>query len=840
MKLPEGFVLEEKAQPTMSLPEGFVLEIEQPTQQPQDQPGFLNRLGRGVASVADTTIGAVLPTVAGMATYPIARTFMSPEEASATTERVVGAVDKPFGKAFGVANTPEYTGEASQQLIAFIGENISKGAEWISEKTGLPVSDVENMIGTASLAIPAIARKTSEVASIAAADVKAGTRLAFDESLTAREQRLSSKDYQRGPQIEAVQDAQRLGIAIPPEAAKPGVATRVLSATAGESGPMRLTQANQQNVRAVALKELGLDKDTQLNSATPFDEARSKVAGPYNRVRALPTMTADSAALSALDVLIKDSNVVGAEASAKAIIGIVKSTKKNVTKGINGRDLLQNIELRRSRARKVFNNDSADLTALDIAKAEMGVANVLESMIESNISNPKLLSDFRSARRQMAKSYAYENATNFNTGLVDVTKLAKQTATDSALTGDIAAIGRIADNFPEAFGKSAISDKDLALKRFGRRGLLGLAGGAAGYEIGGSLGGAIGMGLGAGLGELAQYSAARRIASPEYQKGLKVSDYRIPAAAQAVTAQAPIPNSQAIVPYQAPVEVLRSGEGPYNPNFSMQGEGQGASQAVWDSVSKTYRGEFPPQRSPISMGFPDGGPLELPAPSGQSTLNALRAEDTRRANMSRSIGQDRETAQAASEATQRRPTPRGIDLDFDPISGKFSEAGSNVRGATPPTLNGFNTSLETAANKITKGMQFDMTAAEKVAWNRTRVDLAKVQPSLKTLTNKAIAEKMLDRVWVYETAQKARNKADAFDLYAQRAKSETAVKKALVEREKLQDIAEQMEETIRSPRADASRKQQGPKTRDAFRDNLVSQDNNPKGMFTVDVSGFPK
>lgn len=822
MKLPEGFVLEEDVQPTISLPEGFVLETEQPIQQQQDQSGFFNRLGRGAASLADMTVGAVIPTVAGMATYPVARAFSSPEEASALTERVVGAVDKPFGKAFGVADTPEYQGEAAQQLITFIGENISKGAEWISEKTGLPISDVENMIGTASLVAPAavkpLARTASELASTAAANVKAGTRLAFDKPLTAREQRLSSKDYQRGPQIEAAQDAQRLGIAIPPEAAQPGVATRVLSATAGESGPMRLTQANQQNVRAVALKELDLPSNTQLNSTKPFDEARSKVAEPYNRVRALPTMTADSATLSSLDALIPDSNLIGAKTSAKAIIGIVEDAKSKVTRGINGNNLLRNVEQLRARARKVFNNDSADLAALDRAKAEMGVANVLESMIESNISDPKLLSDFRGARRQMAKSYAYQNATDFNTGVVDATKLAKQTATDNAMTGDIAALGRIAGNFPEAFGKSAISDKDLALKRFGRRGLLGLAGGAAGYEIGGSLGGAIGMGLGAGLGELAQYSAARRIASPEYQKGLKVSDYRIPAAAQAVTAQAPIPNSQAIVPYQAPVEVLGRGEGPYVPDFVMQSSRP-------DPVVQVNR--------------PDMANA-LPAPSGQSTLNALRAEDARRANISRTIGQERDAAQAAAEASQRRPATREQILDFDPITGRLKEASQGLKGATPDTFSNFGTSLETAAKKVSMGTKFDMTSAERVAWNKTKVDIAKVDSGFKTLSDKAIADKMLNRVWVFETAQKARDKAAAFDNIAQRTANENSIRRALEEREKMMDLAEQMEETLRMPRPNVSRKQQGPKTRAAFRENMMSQENVSPSMFTVNVNGFPK
>lgn len=809
MALPAGFVLEkDTTQPSVSLPAGFVLETSAP--QPQEEsPSSLTQLGRGMASLADTTVGAVLPTAAGMIAYPVARAFMSPEEASAKAQQIVGAIDKPFGKAFGVTETPEYRGEASQRLIAFIGENVNKGAQWISQQTGLPVSDVENMIGTLSLAAPAavkpVAGKVAELAAPVMADVKAGTRMALDKPLSAREQRLSDKDYQRGPEIEAATDAQRLGIAIPPEAAQPGVSTRLLSAAAGDAGTARLAKVNQQNVRSVALNELDLPPTTQLNSVKPFQEARSKVAEPYNQVRALPTMTADATTLSALDALLPDSSLIGAGTTTKAIEAIVGDAKAKVSKGINGNDLLRNVENLRSKARKVYNNKNASLAELELADARMGVANTLESMVESNIFNPRLLDDFRSARKQMAKSYAYEGATDLNTGVIDAGKLARITAKDNALTGDIAAIGRIAGNFPEAFGIAPSDMWARGLSRLRRSGLTGTVGGLTGYALGGGYGGAVGAAAGAITGELGQYLAARRIASPEYQRGLNVSDYRIPAAAQAVAGQAPIPNSQAIVPYQAPVEVLGPGEGPYTPNFVMRSSAEPDVQVVRPDLTGA-----------------------LPAPSAQSTMGALRNEDVRRANVSRSIGQEQEAAMAAAEASQRRPATGEVILDFDPITGRFRESSAGLRGATPETFSNFGSSLETAANKVSKGTKFDMTAAEKVAWERTKVDVSLVQPGFKALTDKAIANKMLDREWVAETAQKARDKAAAFANIAQRTKNEQAMQKALAEREKMMDLAEQMEETLRMSRPDVSRKQQGPKTRQAFRESIMSRDS---GLF---------
>jgi len=130
-------------------------------------------LGASVASLADVTLGGIVPGVAGPVTYAGARFIgQSPEQAAALEQKVVGATEKPFGKLLGVTETQAYKGEASRQLMDFIGQNINKGAEWISQKTGVPVNDVQNMIGTATVGLaPAAAKATS-------ATIKAGQEVA--------------------------------------------------------------------------------------------------------------------------------------------------------------------------------------------------------------------------------------------------------------------------------------------------------------------------------------------------------------------------------------------------------------------------------------------------------------------------------------------------------------------------------------------------------------------------------------------------------------------------------------------------------------------------------------
>lgn len=762
------------------------------------QPGFLTQLGRGAASLADVTVGGILPAVVQQVGYPLARMGRSPQEAQAATARLVGAVESPVGRAFGVSETPEYQQEAGRQLVDFIGQNFQKGAKWIAGKTGLPQSDVENYMGTASVAAPAVARPVARTVQQAAAPVieraVIGAKMPFEQRLQARRERQSLEDYARGPQIDAAAEAQRLKIVLNPTDIESSVGTRLTAMAAGPRAPEALANANKNQVRTVALGDMDLPLTTQLNSPKAFQQARAQVAAPYEQVKKLPIQQADDAMVQRLEALRADLDVIGAKEYAPAISKIVDDAISKTQTGLTGEQLLKNISVLRERARKTYNNKSATTEALDIADTNLKVATELESMIDGSIFNPKLLSQFRDARQKMARTYAYEGATDLNTGMVDVGKLARITSKDNALTGDIASLGKIAGNFPDVFSAQP-TPSFFSAPRLSRSG----AGGAAGALVGsqfGLTGSILGGVLGGAAGEATSALAARRIASPGYQAGLNLRDARIPVNQLAASMQ-PIPQSQAIVPYQAPVEVLMPGEGPYRPNFVMQ----------------------PNQYGPrvTTPGFAPG-PAQLPAPSAQGTLNMLRAEDARRGQMSRTLGQQAEQQASAAEAAARRPTSGAVEMQINPLTG-LPEIATGIKGATPATFQDFGSTLKSATDKATAGRMFDLTAAEKVAFDKTRVDLAEAVPGMKSLSDKAIAAKMQDRAWVQDAISKAQQKAKAFDDIAARANTERLRQDALMKREQMLDLVEGLEEQFRKARP-TSTGGQGPKTREFQRKKL--------------------
>lgn len=140
-------------------PEAIDAAVNEAMGQPEKKGAISSKVTqflRGAASLADTAYG-VVPAAAGMVTYAGARAVgQSPEEAAQTQQTVAGAIDKPFGKAFGITETPEYKGEATQQLMNFIGENVGKGADWIAQQTGLPKQDVEYYMNLGMVAAPGL------------------------------------------------------------------------------------------------------------------------------------------------------------------------------------------------------------------------------------------------------------------------------------------------------------------------------------------------------------------------------------------------------------------------------------------------------------------------------------------------------------------------------------------------------------------------------------------------------------------------------------------------------------------------------------------------------------
>lgn len=176
---------------------------QQQTSQTPTTPQARNPIASGartVAGVLDTAIGGIqsLPgAVTAEVGYAGARALeglglvkpgVAERGRAAMYKQFVEPFSKPVGETFGVTQTPEYQGEASQQAIQFVGQNMDKGADWISAQTGIPKADVENMMFTlSSAASPAAGKVVKPVAGKVLGAAETGVETGINAAKAAKE-----------------------------------------------------------------------------------------------------------------------------------------------------------------------------------------------------------------------------------------------------------------------------------------------------------------------------------------------------------------------------------------------------------------------------------------------------------------------------------------------------------------------------------------------------------------------------------------------------------------------------------------------------------------------------
>jgi hypothetical protein len=702
-------------------------------------------------------------------------------------EMVMGAIETPVALAATIAGAPlsiltsRATPEVKAAVRPFQYEPKSELAQRAVSALGEATSGLPPYIPSVGGA-PAAARE-------------AGVARAARQGRTA--ERLSEEAYARGPQIEAAQEANRLGIALNPALSNPTLSNQLQAQMAGI--PQLNAKLSAQNVTKwsdIARRELGIDPREQLNSKT-FEAARERIAAPYREVEKIGQLMPDEAVSRQISS-IRAPDVIGGKAAASEVASLVDDALERVNSGMTSADALRNIRQLRNEAQDIYRGDKLTPAERATADAKIGIANALEKLIDMNIADPALLDRFRDARTKLAKSYTYEKATNLATGRVDPIVIAKMIAKDDAMTGDIAAIGRIAANFPEiAGGGTQATLLQRALPRLTRSGVPGTIGLAVGSALGTDLitAGAIG----AGAGELAGRYMGKRIASPEFQARSAVPpDLRIPMPPPPAPAPPP-PTPNLPVPYDWRNAVQTPDEY-YVPNF------------VFGRPTPDVRVQPPTNAL-------------LPAPSAESTMAAVAQRRAFDLDMERALAQQAEQAAAAQAAAARRPAGEGMPLELDPTTGRLRPASQGLKGATPETFVDYGTNLDAAVRKIESNARATLTAEEKIAWDRRKVDLQQLDPSLKKLSDAALVERSMDRDWVANAVRKAREKAAAFDQIAQRSRDRQAALEAQANRERMLDLAEQLTEQMREPRP-VRKGSQGKKTMEFKRNQLAPKPEN--------------
>ena len=603
-----------------------------------------------------------------------------------------------------------------------------------------------------------------------------------------------ARSYDNAPQIEAAQTAQLRGFALNPSVSNPTAATKTVSAIAGKEADTLLGQKNVTQTVKLVKEDLGL-KSTDKLDANSVNKALTEQSKPYDVVRNVDVQVIPDSAAAALDsakIPVRPHNV----SAATAVNTLIDSTRQDLYSGqLRGTTILDDIRQLRRDALEVYKARDKGLTVPDpekvaVADAKMAIADAYEQVLEANVKNPNDVAAMRAARARMAQTYDHLRALDFATGKIDPQAYVKMfNERQGKMTGVGADIAKVAANYPSVM--SLTEATPFTLPRLVRGGVGATAGAAIGSLLG-PVGTVAGLAAGAGGGYGAGRLMARRMATPEFQAKYAIPpDYRPPV----VNALAPAPANTLPVVATAQGQVLRPGE---YPNW-------------------TYGRN--PGEPDIRVGTPAPTQPQLPPPSGERTMqNVLQG---RRGEYSAEEYAAQLAAQRAAEVeTSRRvPASGGQVYDLDPITGRLRSASMGLKGATPDTITSTGHNLASAVDKLSSGQAFALSAEERIAWAKSKTDLASVAPTFSKLSDKALAERMMDRQWVSDAVTKAREQARGFDEIAKRAENTANSRKASIQRDQLMDLADLLDEQL-STMPVTKTKTQGPKTRAAQRNAL--------------------
>jgi len=751
---------------------------------------------QGVTEVPGVLATGLLSTMAGNIAGPI-----------------ISGMEGTFGTPAGVRRAQEVA-EQAQKTYTYAprtqtGRDILAGLSGIIDTTKLAGLNPFTATELAVLGNPVFRQGRTAV----------GAKL--DERAAVQQQANVAKSFENAAKIDASKLAVKHRIILDPSESNPTAVNRLTAGAAKSvtNFSKKASQLNDARFTQMAIEDMGLPPNTVLNDDA-IKAALAKHDAAYDAVGKISRIDPDLPALQKIESLRITRPPIGGEKNAATVNDLIDETLAKVRAGRTGAEINVDIRNLRREAKEIYDAQQKsgipDSTLIAKAEANSSIANALEELIDANAPNAEVLANLRKARTAKAKIFDYERALNNQTNRIDPQVLAKMAQDGKPLTGTAADIAKIASVFPDIAktGQTGMTPLAKGFARSGTGGTLGAGTAAligapiAPFAVGGALTGFLGGGL-----------AANRMLKPGYQAKYAIpQDFRPPTQ---VNNLRPVPMS---TDRNLPV--------PFDPRNAL---------LTKDQVPNWVFGQNIPEAD-VRVNVPSGPLLE--APSAQSTMRNV--EQRRRFDYERQRAEAEAAAaqQAASEAAGRRPTSGETVLELDPVTGKLRVANESVRGTTsdadvlavsgrrgregtltPDVTQNTSNSLSSAAEKVSSGRRFDLTAEEKVAWEKTKVDLAVVDAGLAKLSDKVLAEKAMDRAWVAETVAKARQKAAAFAEIERRSNDAQQVARARAERERLMDALEALEPQLGRARPTSSG-EQGPKTREAIRNRLAPQNQN--------------
>ncbi len=253
-------------------------------------------------------------------------------------------------------------------------------------------------------------------------------------------------------QQQALPVAQAHGLVVPPSQSNPSFMNRLFE---GIGGKIKLQQeamqANQPVFTRMAAEELGQNPEAPLTQGALSAIRQEAVQTGYAPIKGIGTITPTPKYTDALDKIVEATQ--GASKSfpgikAPDVEGIVAPLRQA---SFDSGDAVDAISVLRGQADEAYRSGQSQA-----GKAFKSAAKALEDAIEQHLvdqgeSGSDMLTAYRAARTQIAKSIDIGKALNEATGQVSATKLAGIAAkSPGRMTGNLADIATFARAYPKA------------------------------------------------------------------------------------------------------------------------------------------------------------------------------------------------------------------------------------------------------------------------------------------------------------------------------------------------------------------------------------------------------
>ena len=239
------------------------------------------------------------------------------------------------------------------------------------------------------------------------------------------------------------------GATLPPTQVNPSILNRLLEGFSGKQQTGQVASIkNQEVVNAQARKALNLPEDTVITPQV-LQDYRNLKGQAYDALKSNNTYYADKQFFTDINKrtseLQKLANTTDVTAELKVLNGLKQMN-------FDGVGLVE--QMKRLRYDGEANLLSMDPANRSLGQAQKFAARQLEDLAERNLQNfnqPDVMSNFKQARQDIAKSYTIEKSLNAVTGDVSGAKLGQRAAQGKIVPSELQALADAAAAYPTAF-----------------------------------------------------------------------------------------------------------------------------------------------------------------------------------------------------------------------------------------------------------------------------------------------------------------------------------------------------------------------------------------------------